>query len=205
MDFDYPAALHLLDNDLPCAPERIYVQNKWFSEKQVFLRAQYNLPRTDFNAKLIPNLMNKKKYVVDFRLLKFYIQHGLILTKIHRGIKYHQRAWMAPYIAVNQEMREQAKTPFEKEVFKLMNNSVFGKTLENQKKRTAIQLVTNEQKFRQLVAKPQFMDARIYSENLCAVESQKTRLWINNPFYVGFCVLELAKLHMYRYTSIFLF
>ena len=79
VDFDYPAELHVLDNDLPCAPERVYVQNEWFSEKQVFLRAQYNLPRTDFNAKLIPNLMNKKKYVVDFRLLKFYIQHGLIL------------------------------------------------------------------------------------------------------------------------------
>ena len=111
-----------------------------FTEKQIFLRAQYNLPRTDFNAKLVPNLMNKKKYVVDFRLLKFYIQHGLILTKIHRGIKYHQRAWMAPYIAVNQEMREQATTPFQKEVFKLMNNSVFGKNCENQKKRTSIQL-----------------------------------------------------------------
>ena len=63
---------------------------------------------------------------------------------------------------------------------------------------TSIQLVTDEQKFRRLVAKPQFMDARIYSENLCAVESQKTRLWINKPFYVGFCVLELAKLHKYR-------
>ena len=79
-----------------------------------------------------------------------------------------------------------------------MNNSVFGKTCENQKKRTSIHLVTDEQKFRQLVAKPQFMDARIYSDNLCAVECQKTRLCINKPFYVGFCVLELAKLHMYR-------
>ena len=108
----------------------------------------------------------------------FLLQHGLILRKIQRGIKYHQRAWMAPYIAVKQEMREQAKTPFEKDVFKLMNNSVFGKTMENQKKRTYLSLVTNEQKFRQLVAKPQFMDARIYSENLCAVESQKTRLLI---------------------------
>ena len=99
--------------------------------------------------------------MVDFRLLKFYLQHGLILRKIHRGVKYHQRAWMAPNIAVNQEMREQVKTPFEKDVFKLMNNSVFGKTMKNQKKRTSISLVTNEQKFRQLVAKPQLMDARI--------------------------------------------
>ena len=142
--------------------------------------------------------MKKKKYVVDFRLLKFYIQHGLIVRKIHRGIKYHQRVWMAPYIAVSHEMRGQAKTPFEKDVFKLMNNSVVGRTCENQKKRTSISLVTNEQKFRQLVAKPQFMDARIYSENLRAVECQKSRLWINKPLYVAFCVLELAKLHMYR-------
>ena len=72
--------------------------------------------------------------------------------------------------------------------------------MENQKKRTSIQLVTNEQKFGQLVAKPQFMDARIDTETLCAVESQKTRLWIDKPFCVGFCVLELAKLQMYRYA-----
>ena len=95
-------------------------------------------------------------------------------------------------------MREMAKTLFEKDFYKLMNNSVFGKTCENQKKRTSIYLINNQQKFRRLVAKPQFMDARIYSENLCAVECQKTKLWINKPFYVGFCILELAKLHMYR-------
>ncbi len=197
-DLDYPAALHERDNDLPCAPERIYVQDNWFSEKQVYLKAQYHLPRSDFNAKLIPNFMRKTKYVLDFRTLKFYLEHGLVLLKIHRGVKYHQRPWMAPYIAVNQQMREMAKTLFEKDFYKLMNNSVFGKTCENQKKRTSIYLVNNEQKFRRLVAKPQFMDARIYSENLCAVECQKTKLWINKPFYVGFCILELAKLHMYR-------
>ena len=73
---------------------------------------------------------------------------------------------MAPYIAVNQQMREMAKTMFEKDFYKLMNNSVYGKTSENQKKRTSIYLINNQQKFRRLVAKPQFMDARIYSENL---------------------------------------
>ena len=82
--------------------------------------------------------MNKKKYFLDFRTLQFYLQHGLILIKIHRGVKYHQRPWMAPYIAVNQEQREKAKTPFEKDIYKLMNNSVFGKTCENQKKRTLV-------------------------------------------------------------------
>ena len=74
------------------------------SKKQVYLKAQYNLPRTDYNAKLIPNLMNKTKYVLDFRTLKFYLDHGMVLRKVHRGIKYHQRRWLAPYIAVNQEM-----------------------------------------------------------------------------------------------------
>ena len=75
---------------------------------------------------------------------------------------------------------------------------------ENQKKRTAIYLVNDESKFRQLVAKPQFMDARIYTENLCAVVCQKVRLWIKMLFYLGFCILELAKLHMYRYEPCFL-
>ena len=142
--------------------------------------------------------MPKTMYVLDFRTLKFYLQHGLVFSKIHRGVKYHQRPWLALYLAVNQQMREMAKTLFEKDFYKLMNNSMFGKTCENQKKRTSIYLITNEQKFRRLVVKPQFMDARINSETLGAVGCQKTKLWNNKPFYVGFCILELAKLHMYR-------
>ena len=108
---------------------------------------------------------------------------------------------MAPYITLNQKRRTEARSAFSRDFFKLMNNSVFGKTCENQKKRTDIRLVTTEEQLNKLVSKPHFMDIRVFAEELCAVELQKVRLTINKPFYVGFAVLELAKLHMYEYAS----
>ncbi len=105
---------------------------------------------------------------------------------------------MAPYIALNQAKRVVSKTDFEKEFFKLMNNSVFGKTCENQKKRTSIYLVNNKKQYDKLMFKPNFMDIHVFDENFAAFELQKTRLAINKPMYLGFTILDLAKLHMYR-------
>ena len=171
------------------------------SEKQLVIRSQYNIARSDLNAKLIPNLMNKKEYVVHYSNLRFYLEHGMKLTKVHCAIRFEQSAWMARYILKNQGLRMNAQNEFETEFFKLMNNAVFGKTCENQKKRTDIKLLNDAQKFHKLAHKPNFMDCRIFSRDICGVELQKTRLWINKPFYVGFTVLELAKLHMYQYVS----
>ena len=197
-DLLYPKELHDAHSDYPLAPERLAVKDEWLSEKQLAIKAQYNLPRSDITAKLIPNLLNKKEYVVDFRNLKFYLSHGLKLGKVHAAIRYAQCKWMAPYIELNQEKRTQAKTEFEKDFFKLMNNSVFGKTCENQKKRTSIYLVNTRKKFLELVFKPNFMDTHLFAEDFAAVEMQKTKLLINKPFFVGFTILDLAKLHMYR-------
>ena len=101
VDLRYPPELHASDSDYPVAPERICVKDEWLSEKQLKIKAQYNLPRGDCTAKLIPNLMDKKEYVVDYRNLKFYLEHGLELIKVHSAIRYRQRNWMAPYIALN--------------------------------------------------------------------------------------------------------
>ncbi len=144
VDLRYPSQLHDAHSDYALAPERIFVKDEWLSEKQLKIKAQYNLPRGDCTAKLIPNLMDKKQYVVDYRNLKFYLEHGLELSKVHSAIRYRQRNWMAPYIALNQAKRVASKTDFQKEFSKLMNNSVFGKTCENQKKRTSIYLVNNK-------------------------------------------------------------
>ena len=107
---------------------------------------------------------------------------------------------MEPYIRLNQKRRTEAFSNFSRDFYKLMNNAVFGKTLENQKKRTDIKLVTQQEQFEKLVAKPQLMDVHIFDEELCAVELQKVKLTINKPCYVGFVVLELAKRHMYKYV-----
>ena len=200
VDLDYPPELHDLHNDYPLAPDRLIVKDEWLSEKQIDLRVQYKLGRADHSTKLIPNLMNKRGYIIHYRVLKFYLEHGLVLKKVHAGIKFRQSAWLSPYILQNQNKRAEAENDFEREFFKLMNNSVYGKTVENLKKRTDIKLLQDVQAVQRLVEKPHFMDVRVFSEDLCAVELRKTQLCINRPFYIGFSVLDLAKLHMYSYV-----
>ena len=91
--------------------------------------------------KLIPNLNNKTKYIIHHETLKLYEKLGLKTPKIHRGIKFNESKWLEPYITKNNNLRMQAKNDFEKDFFKLMNNSVFGKTMENIRNRVDIHLV----------------------------------------------------------------
>ena len=101
--------------------------------------------------KLACNLYNNKKYVVHVNALKEALNHGLKLKKIHRVIEFNQKAWLKPYIEMNTELRKLAKNDFEKDLFKLINNSVFGKTMENIRKHRDINLVTMDKKRSKLV------------------------------------------------------
>ena len=101
--------------------------------------------------KLVCNLYDKKKYVVDINSLKQALNHGLKFKKIHRVIEFNQKAWLKPYIEMNTELREKARNDFGKNLFKLMNNSVFGKTMENIRKHRDIKLVTTDKKRSKLV------------------------------------------------------
>ena len=201
VDLEYPVHLHDSHNDYPLAPQRIQVRSEWVSNKMLDIKANYKIPRGESNTKLIPNLMDKFEYVLHYRNLKFYLEHGLLLKKVHAAIRFTQAPWLASYIAVNQEARAKAKSDFESEFYKLMNNAMFGKTCENQKKRTNIRLVQTFVKMLDLVAKPNFRDVRIFGEDLAAVELQKTQVEINKPFYAGFTILDLSKLHMYKYAN----
>ena len=124
VDFEYPKNLHDLDSDLPFLPERMKI---------------------DKCKKLVCNLYDKKSYVVNIRSLKQAINDGLILKKVQRVIQFNQEAWLKPYIDMNTELRKQANNDFEKEFFKLMNNSVFGKSMENVRKHRDIKLVTTKE------------------------------------------------------------
>ena len=175
------------------------------SDKQVELFTHYRIQRGGNNVKLVPNLMDKKKYLVHYLNLQFYLSHGMKLTKVHRVLAFRQSRWLAPYIEKNSQLRAASTNEFEKDFFKLMNNSIYGKTCENQKKRSDIKLVTTEKKMKKLIEKPHCMNFKIFDEQLVAIEMRKIRSLINKPFYVGFAVLELSKLHMYRYSSIIFF
>ena len=123
---------------------------------------------------LVCNLYNKKKYVVHINSLKQALNHGLKLEKIHRIIEFNQEVWLKPYIDMNTELRKLAKNDFEKDLFKLMNNSVFGKTMENIRKHRDIKLVTTDKKSK-LVSEPNHHTINLISEELSIIEMKKTK------------------------------
>ena len=149
--------------------------------------------------KLTPNLHNKTKYVLYHRNLKLYLSLGMKLTKIHRVIEFKQSKWLAPYLTLNTNLRTEAKNNFEKDFFKLMNNSVFRKTMENIRNRKDIKLITSEKKALKLIAKPNFKHRTIFTKNLVAVHMGKTNLVFDKPIYVGMSILDISKTLMYDF------
>ena len=180
VDLEYPENLHDLHNDYPFCPERVECKNGV--------------------KKLIPNLRDKTKYVIHYKNLIQCLRAGMKLKKIHSGIKFVESEWMKPYIDKNTNLRAMAKNNFEKDFYKLMNNSVFGKTMENLRNRVDVRLVNTKEKLRKLVAKPNLKSPpKIYSENLVSVHMRKTSLLMNKPIYLGMCILDLSKIIMYDF------
>ena len=178
VDVKYPKRLHDLHSDLPFLPERMEL-NKC--------------------KKLVCNLYNKKKYVAHINTLKQALNHGLKLKKIHIVIEFNQEAWLKPYIDMNTELRKLAKNDFEKDLFKLMNNSVFGKTMENIRKHRDIKLVTTDKKRSKLVSEPNYHAIDLISEDLSIIEMKKTKVKMNKPIYLGLSILEISKILMYEF------
>ena len=149
--------------------------------------------------KLVCNLYDKKKYVVHINSLKQALNHGLKLKKIHRIIEFNQEAWLNSYIDMNTELRKLAKNDLEKDLFKLMNNSVFGKTMENIRKHRDTKLVTTDKKRNKLVSEPNYHTINLISEDLSIIEMKKTKVKMNKPIYLGLSIMEISKTLMYEF------
>ena len=178
VDVKYPKRLHELHSDLPFLSERMEV-NKC--------------------KKLVCNLFNKKKYVAHINTLKQALNHGLKLKEIHRVIEFNQEAWLKPYIDMNTELRKLAKKDFEKDLFKLMNNSVFGKIMENIRKHRDIKLVTTDKKGSILVSEPNYHTINLICKDLSIIEMKKTKVKMNKPIHLGLSILEISKTLMYEF------
>ena len=123
------------------------------------------------------------------------------LTKVNRALRFNQSPWMEPYIRMNTELRKDATSDFEKDLYKLINNSVSGKTMENLRKRADVKLVRSneEDKLRRLIASPAFARANIFDDDLAAIQVHKSNLVLNRPVYVGMSILYLSKHLMYDF------
>ena len=159
---EYPKQLFRSHKELPFLPERRKLEKV---------------------EKLVCSIEDKEKYVIHIRALKQALNHGLVLKDVHRVIKFNQEAWLKPYIDMNTKLRTEAKNEFEKDFFKLMNNSVFGKTMENVRKHRDIKLVTTEKRRIKLVSKPNDHTTKNFSDNLLAMEMKKTKVKINKSLY----------------------
>ena len=233
VDLNYPSQLHTAHNDYPLAPEKLKVEKHWMSPYQHRLIDELGI--TSFETeKLVPNLMDKSRYVLHYRNLQLYLSLGLKLTKVHKVLQFQQSPWMALYIMKNTQLRTTATNDFEKDFYKLMNNAVshfsvslfslfqispnfvncparllldwslfsvqvFGKTLENVRKRVDVQLFRSdeEQKILKYVAKPTFARQEIFNEHLVGIQNHKEKVLLNKPIYVGMSVLDLSKHLMY--------
>ncbi|XP_025191594.1 uncharacterized protein LOC112591876 [Melanaphis sacchari] len=180
IDIAYPDNLHDAHNDLPFLPRNA-------------------VPPGSKVNKLMVTLERKERYIVHYRNLKQAIANGLTVEKVHRVLEFRQSAWLAEYINLNTSMRKKACNAFERDFFKLLNNAVFGKTMECVRNRISMELVSCPRRMRKLVNKPTFKHVTTYTENLAAVSLQKSEVHFSKPIYVGFAVLEISKELMYDY------
>ena len=177
VNVSYPKELHNQHNDLPFMCERMEINGV---------------------EKLVPNLRDKKNYVIHIQALNQALQHRLRLDRIHRVIEFDQLPWLKTYIDFNTQLRTAATNDFEKDFFKLMNNSVFGKTMENIRKHRNIKLVTTEEKYLRTVMKPNFKSGVLFGENLMGCEMGKIKVVMNKLVYLGQAILDLSKIVMYE-------
>ena len=169
---EYPKGLHENYNELPFLAQRMKIGRE---------------------EKLVTNLKDKKGYVVHIKALDQALKHGLKLKKVQQIIEFQQSKWMKAYIMLNSGLRKDAKNESEKDFFKLMNNSVFGKTMENIRNQKDMTLVTSDKKYLKYVMKTNFKDGHPFSKHLFAVEMGKTEIKMNKSVYLGQAILDLSK------------
>ena len=149
--------------------------------------------------KLVPYLRDKKNYVIHIQSLNQALQHGLRLERIHRVIEFNQSPWLKTYIDINTQLRMAATNDFEKDFLKLMNNSVFGKTMEKIRKHRNMKLVTTEEKYLCTVMKPNFKSEVLFGETLLGCEMGKIKVVMNKLVYLSQVILDLSKIVMYGF------
>ena len=193
---EYSSKLHELHNDYPLAPEKRDISQNRLSNYCSNIVNEYGIKSGGVN-KLVSNLSNKDKYAFHYRNLQLYLSLGMKLTKVHRILKFKKSDWLKQCINFSKNKRKNATNSFEKYFLKLMNNSVFGETMENLRKRVSIKLVNNAKDYVRCISKPSFVSHKIFSKKFVAIHEIKLVVILNKPIYVG--ILDLRKYLMYEF------
>lgn len=199
-DLNYPKELHELHDNFPLAPEKLTIQNEFLSDYQhdIINFLKNNQHKRVPTEKLLTTLYDKKNYVIHSSVLKFYLENGLKLIRIHKGIEFSQKAWLRPYIELNTTLRQQSKNDFEKNFYKLMSNAVFGKSIEQKRSHRDIKIALTPNQAKIWIKKPHFKKFSIIDENKVIIEMNKTKVFLDRPIFIGFSCLDLSKCHMYK-------
>ena len=139
------------------------------------------------------------KHVVHYKNLQCYLSLGMKLTKVHKILKFKQSNWLKEYVEFNTKKRQESTDEFNKKFLKLVINCVYGKSMENIRKRINVRLINDSKKYLKCVSKPNFIPPKIFDKNFVTVHQIKTVLTLNKPIYLGFWILELRKLLMYKF------
>ena len=181
-----------MHTDYPLAPEMLEIGQTMLSKYYVNIANEYGIKIGEVN-KLVPNLGNENKYVVHYRNLQLYLSLGMKLTKVHKILKFKK------FIDFNTDKRKNATNNFEKHFFKLIINSVFGKTMENLRKKISIRLINNAKDYVKCVSKPSLVSQETFSKTFFAIHEIKPLLILNKPIYIGFNIFDLSKYFMYEF------
>ena len=196
---NYDKELHDSHNDYAFFPEHKMITKDMLSPYQKRLMNK-KLGSVSKTRKLVASLEDKHDLICDYRTLKQSIQKGLKITKIKCAIKYTQTAWLKPYIDKNTELREKSTSDFEVDFFKLMNNAVYGKTIENVLKRQDIKFCSERTKALKYIKKINFKRETVFSKNLVAIHMNRMQVKFDKPIYAGFCTLEMSKWRMFQFV-----
>lgn len=207
VDIDYPEELHDLHNDFPLLPEKLCVSNDMLSDYQLKTKMKLHSHMSKGEQKiseatvkkLVPTLNNKRQYTIHSEALYYALKKGLKLVKIHRGVMYREKTWMKSYIEFNSNKRAKSKNDFEKDFYKLMNNAVYGKTMENVRNYQDAILCTGSKRLEKLSRDPRIKGWTIFNNDLVLFNRYKKVVKLNKPIYTGFAILELSKIHMQKF------
>ena len=200
VDIEIPKELRDKFIDYPLCPEIRNTPENMLSEYQKYLSDKLNIKYNSTDKKLILDLLPKKNYKVYYNNLEYYLKLGVKVTKVHRILTFDEKPFLKEYIDSNTELRKQSKNDLEKDLFKLMNNAIFGRSMENVLNRSNIKLINNDpEKLLKLIKQPNFQNAYQISNRLALIESKPIKTIFNKPICMGACILETSKLHMYQF------